>query len=229
MRNRQVLFVHRPEGKLAESDFEMREVDVLELGSGQVLCRTILLSVDPANRAWMAGRTYRDQLGENEVMSGFTLSEVVDAGDTTLAQGTIVAGDGGWQEYAVLPAATLRAVDVRGSLTLHMSALGITGLTAYFGMLEVGRPAEGETVVVSAAAGATGSVAGQIARIQGARVVGISRLRRGTRSSSTGSGSTPPSTIGATRSEKIFVPSVRAVSTCTSTMSAVPRSKRCCV
>ena len=131
-------------------------MEVPEVGSGQVLCRTILLSVDPANRAWMAGRTYREQLGENEVMSGFTLSEVVDSGDTTLARGTIVAGDGGWQEYAVLPAAGLRAVDVRGPLTLHMSALGITGLTAYFGMLEVGRPAEGETVVVSAAAGATG-------------------------------------------------------------------------
>ena len=117
MRNRQVLFVHRPEGKLAESDFEIREVDVPELGSGEVLCRTILLSVDPANRAWMAGRTYRDQLGENEVMSGFTLSEVVDGGDTTLARGTIVAGDGGWQEYAALPAAGLRAVNVRGPLT----------------------------------------------------------------------------------------------------------------
>jgi NADPH-dependent curcumin reductase CurA len=173
MRNRQVLFVHRPEGKLAESDFEVREAEVPDLGSGEVLCRTILLSVDPANRAWMAGRTYRDQLGENEVMSGFTLSEVVDSGDTTLAQGTIVAGDGGWQQYAVLPAAVLREVNVRGPLTLHMSVLGITGLTAYFGMLEVGRPAEGETVVVSAAAGATGSVAGQLARIQGARVVGI--------------------------------------------------------
>src|SRR5262245_22515637 len=173
MRNRQVLFVHRPEGKLTESDFEMHEVEVPDLGRGEVLCRTILLSVDPANRAWMAGRTYRDQLGENEVMSGFTISEVVDSGDTALARGTIVAGDGGWQEYAVLPAAALRGVDVRGPLTHYMSALGITGLTAYFGMLEVGRPARGETVVVSAAAGATGSVAGQVARIQGARVVGI--------------------------------------------------------
>jgi NADPH-dependent curcumin reductase CurA len=173
MRNRQILFVHRPEGKLAESDFAMQEVDVPDLASGEVLCRTILLSVDPANRAWMAGRTYRDQLGENELMSGFTISEVVDAGDTQLAAGTIVAGDGGWQEYATPRATTLRPVDVRGPLSHHMSALGVTGLTAYFGMLEVGRPAPGETVVVSAAAGATGSVAGQVARIAGARVVGI--------------------------------------------------------
>src|SRR5436190_5697050 len=120
MRNRRVLFVHRPEGKLAESDLELREADVPDLRPGEVLCRTILLSVDPANRAWMAGRTYRAQLGENEVMSGFTLSEVADRGDTGLTQGTIVAGDGGWQEYAVLPAATLRPVTVRGPLTHHM-------------------------------------------------------------------------------------------------------------
>jgi NADPH-dependent curcumin reductase CurA len=121
----------------------------------------------------MQGRTYREQLGEGEVMSGFTLCQVV-ASNGAVPEGTIVACEAGWQEYALLPASALaRPIKVRGQLSHHMSVLGITGLTAYFGLLNVGQPKSGETVVVSAAAGATGNVVGQIARAQGARVVGI--------------------------------------------------------
>ena len=107
-------------------------------------------------------------------MAGFTLCEVVAVNNRPIQPGAIVLCDAGWQEYALLPAgAMVFPVAVRGPVTHQMSVLGVTGLTAYFGLLNVGRPKKGETVVVSAAAGATGNVVGQIARIQGARVVGI--------------------------------------------------------
>jgi len=103
-------------------------------------------------------------------MAGFTLGEVI-AGD--LPPGAVVACEAGWQEYAVLPAAAVRPVTVRGELSHHLGAVGVNGLTAYFGLLEVGRPQPGETVVVSGAAGATGHLVGQLARLAGCRVVGI--------------------------------------------------------
>lgn len=172
--NRQILLIERPSGRLEERHFKLTESPAPEPGPGAALTRTILLSIDPANRAWMRGRTYREQLGEGEVMAGFTLAEVVSDNGTGIAPGTIVACDNGWQEYAVQPARAMRPVTVRGPLTHHMSVLGVTGLTAYFGLLEVGQPKAGETVVVSAAAGATGNVVGQIAKIMGCRVIGIS-------------------------------------------------------
>jgi NADPH-dependent curcumin reductase CurA len=143
-----------------------------EAGPGQLVCRTILASPDPINRMQKRGRTYRDGLRVGDVMAGFTTSEVV-GGDGEPAVGTIVSCQAGSQEYAVLPADSVVPIEVRGPLTHHMSVLGITGLTGYFGLLEVGRPQRGETVVVSAAAGATGNVAGQLARLPGCRVVGI--------------------------------------------------------
>src|SRR2546426_1903785 len=171
--NRQILLAERPSGKLQESHFKAVDGTIGEPGPGEVLVRTILLSIDPANRAWMQGRTYREQLGAGEVMAGFTLGEVVSANEASIPVGAIVACEAGWQEYAVLPANRVQPVTVRGPLTHHMSVLGVTGLTAYFGLLNVGRPVRGETVVVSAAAGATGSVVGQIARIRGCRVAGV--------------------------------------------------------
>jgi len=171
--NRQILLAERPTGNLEESHFKAIDSTIGEPGPGELLVRTILLSIDPANRAWMQGRTYREQLGAGEVMAGGALCEVVSANDAPISPGTIVWGEPGWQQYAVLPANRVLPVMARGPLTHHMSVLGITGLTAYFGLLNVGQPKKGETVVVSAAAGATGSVAGQIARIQGAQVVGV--------------------------------------------------------
>ena len=172
-RNRKIILAALPRGPLSVEHFALEEDEVPAPGPGQALCRTILLSMDPANRAWMNGRTYRSQLERGTVMSGFTLSEVVDPGDSGLPAGAVVAGEGGWQDYAALDAGAVQVVEVRGPLTHHVSVLGGTGLTAYFGLLEIGRPVEGETVVVSAAAGATGNVVGQLARIHGARVVGI--------------------------------------------------------
>ena len=171
--NRQILLVERPTGHLEERHFKAVDGTVGEPGPGEVLCRTVLLSIDPANRAWMRGRTYRDQLGENEVMAGFTLAEVVAENSTGIPVGTIVTCESGWQTYAIHAATSVRLLRPRTALTHHMSVLGVTGLTAYCGLLEVGRPTAGETVVVSAAAGATGNVVGQIARIMGCRVVGI--------------------------------------------------------
>jgi NADPH-dependent curcumin reductase CurA len=172
--NRQVLLVERPSGRLEERHFKAIDSPMPEPGPGEVLCRTIILSIDPANRAWMRGRTYREQLGEGDVMAGFTLAEVVAENGSGIPVGSVVTCENGWQEYAVHPARAVRKLTVRAPLTHHMSVLGVTGLTAYFGLLDVGRPKQGETVVVSAAAGATGNVVGQIARIKGCRVVGIS-------------------------------------------------------
>ena len=171
--NRQILLVERPSGKLEERHFKAVDETIGEPGPGEVLCRTVLLSIDPANRAWMRGRTYRAQLGEGDVMAGFTLAEVVAENGTKIPVGTVVACESGWQEYAIHPANRVQPVSVKAALTHHMSVLGVTGLTAYFGLLEVGRPKAGETVVVSGAAGAVGSLVGQIAKIQGCRAVGI--------------------------------------------------------
>ncbi len=171
--NRRVLLAERPTGKLEEHHFRLVESTIGEPAPGEALCRTILISIDAANRAWMQGRTYREQLSAGDVMAGGTLSEVVAVNGADIPLGTIVMTEAGWQEYALLPAGRLIPVSVRGELTHHLSVLGITGLTAYFGLLKIGEPKTGQTVVVSAAAGATGNVVGQIARIQGARAVGI--------------------------------------------------------
>jgi len=138
--NRQILLAERPDGPLELHHFREATTEIGEPGPGQVLCRTVLLSIDPANRAWMQGRTYREQLSGGEVMAGFTLGEVI-AGE--LPWGTIIACDAGWQEYAVLSSADVRPVTVRGELTHYLGALGLNGLTAYFGLLEVGRPGPG--------------------------------------------------------------------------------------
>ena len=169
--NRQVVLADVPTGPVAVEHFTVVESRLPKPRRGEVLCRTLLASLDPVNRALMRGRTYRAALQPGDVMAAFTLSEVV--GGDTLAPGTIVSCEAGWQEYASLPADAVVPVRVLGPLTHHLSVLGLNGLTAYFGLLDIGRPREGDTVVVSAAAGATGNVAGQLARIHGARVVGI--------------------------------------------------------
>lgn len=168
--NRQIMLAERPEGKLERRHFRAVDGDLAEPAAGEVLCRTVFLSIDPANRAWMQASTYRDQLSGGEVMAGFTLCEVV-AGD--LPAGTIVVCEAGWQQYAVLRASDVRPVVPRPNLADHLGALGVNGITAYCGLLEVGRPQPGDTVVVSGAAGATGHLVGQLARLAGCRVVGV--------------------------------------------------------
>lgn len=171
--NRRIVLQHRPTDKLVADDFRLETTEVADPGPGEILGRTILLSLDPANRAWMQGRTYRSQLEEGDLMAGFSMMEVVAENGTGVPVGSVVSGDGGWQEYALLPAKAVEVLRPTAPLTHHMGVLGITGLTAYFGLFHVGALKEGDTVVVSAAAGATGSVVGQLAKLRGNRVVGI--------------------------------------------------------
>src|SRR5262245_56458238 len=172
--NRQLVLVDRPKGPLAETDFAYRETEIPEPGPGEALTRTLYISVDPANRAWMSPvRTYVDPVEVGGVMGAFTLAQVVRSNVPGLQPGDLVEAMNGWQDYRALPGRVLQKVAPRRPLSMILSGLGVTAKTAYFGLLEVGRPQAGETVVVSAAAGATGSVAGQIARIVGCRVVGL--------------------------------------------------------
>jgi NADPH-dependent curcumin reductase CurA len=170
--NRQWLYAKQPQGKIGRDTFQWHEGPIPRPREGEALVRTRLLSLDPANRAWMMGKTYRDALEPGQVMSGFALGEVVESKATGLAKGDIVEGDWGWQDYAALSAKRLTKRTSEAPIELLIGPLSVTGLTAYFGLLEVGRPKPGDTVLVSAAAGAVGSMVGQIARIAGCRVVG---------------------------------------------------------
>jgi NADPH-dependent curcumin reductase CurA len=172
VKNAQWIYARKPEGAVTAAHFAPAESELAQPGEGEVLVRTTLLSLDPASRAWMAGRTYRPMLEPGEVMAGWGLGEVVQSNDAKFAPGDLVSGEYGWQRYAVLPARALTKHDKRLKPEHILGVLGITGLTAYFGLLDIGRPRPGETVLVSAAAGAVGSIAGQIAKISGCRVVG---------------------------------------------------------
>ncbi|WP_454633493.1 NADP-dependent oxidoreductase [Bradyrhizobium cenepequi] len=171
--NRQILLVEKPTGKLGPEHFRMVNGSIPEPKDGEAVLRLRYLSLDAANRAWMHGATYRAAVEANTVMSGGGIAEVVTSKASGLAPGDIVFGDTGWQDYAAVPAKQLSKMPKLEPMTHLLSVYGIAGLTAYFGLLHVGRPAEGETVVVSAAAGSVGSIVGQIAKIKGCRVVGI--------------------------------------------------------
>ncbi len=171
--SRQITLTESPAGKLLTSNFGLETVAVPTAGDGELLIRVLYISIDAANRAWMQGRTYRDQVLPGTKMAGGGLGEVVVSNDPGFVPGDIVEADMGWCDYVALPASHVQKRKQRGPLTHLLSILGITGKTAYFGMLHIGKPRAGETVVVSAAAGAVGSVAGQLAKTRGARVVGI--------------------------------------------------------
>jgi NADPH-dependent curcumin reductase CurA len=170
--NRQWLYAKQPQGRIGADTFEWRETAIPVPGEGEALVRTRMLSLDPANRAWMMGKTYRDALQPGQVMSGFAIGEVVESKAGGLKAGDIVEGDLGWQDYAALPARQLARRATQAPLEHLIGPLSITGLTAYFGLLDVGQPRPGDTVLVSAAAGAVGTMAGQIAKLAGCRVVG---------------------------------------------------------
>ena len=171
--NRQVLLVEKPRGKLAPSNFRLSDSAMPRPADGEVLLRVRYISLDAANRAWMQGATYRSAVDAGSVMAGGAIAEVVESRAPGFAKGDLVFADTGWQDYAALSARQLIKVPHVEPMTHLLSVYGIAGLTAYFGLLRVGEPKAGETVVVSAAAGSVGSLVGQIARIKGCRVVGI--------------------------------------------------------
>jgi NADPH-dependent curcumin reductase CurA len=171
--NRQILLVEKPSGKLAPTNFKLVTAEVPEPGDGEVLVRTRYISLDAANRAWMQGATYRSAVEANTVMAGGSISEVVASKAPGFAAGDFVYADTGWQDFAVLPAKAATKVPRMEPMTHLLSVFGVAGLTAYFGLLNCGRPQSGETVVVSAAAGSVGSIVGQIAKIKGCTVIGI--------------------------------------------------------
>jgi NADPH-dependent curcumin reductase CurA len=171
--NRQILLIEKPTGKLGPEHFRLVEAAVPEPKDGEVLLRVRYISLDAANRAWMHGATYRAAVEANSVMAGGSVAEVVSSKAAGFAPGDLVFSDTGWQDYAALPAKHLVKVPRVEPMTHLLSVYGIAGLTAYFGLLNIGRPQTGETVVVSAAAGSVGSIVGQIAKIKGCRVVGI--------------------------------------------------------
>ena len=174
--NRQILLKSRPAGRVTADLFEFAETPRPSPGPSELLIRVLYLSVDPAMRGWIAeAANYSAPVPLGGAMRSFTLGEVVESRHPDYVPGDLVYGRQGWQEWAVSDGADIeRKVDpADGPVTAALHVLGLNGITAYFGLLEAGAPRAGETVVVSTAAGAVGSVVGQIAKIKGCRTVGI--------------------------------------------------------
>jgi NADPH-dependent curcumin reductase len=174
--NRQVRLKSRPEGIPQADHFEIVVVPAPELAEGQVLVRNVFLSVEPAMRGWVnAAANYSEPVPLGGVMRAFTAGRVEASRDASLPVGTWVTGMFGWQDYVAVPASAVdRCIQERDlPMSTALGVLGINGVTAHYGLLQIGQPQAGETVVVSTAAGAVGSCVGQIAKLQGCRTVGI--------------------------------------------------------
>ena len=173
--NKQVTLAARPSGMPKESDFKLVETPVPQSGPGEMLVRMLYVSVDPYMRSRMNdAKSYAPPVQIGGVMGGGAVGKVVDSKNPQFAAGDFVEGLFGWQQYAVSNGKGVRKLDpALAPVSTALGILGMPGLTAYFGLLEIGKPRAGETIVVSGAAGAVGSIAGQIAKIKGCRVVGI--------------------------------------------------------
>ena len=174
--NRQVWLRSRPNGIPQAHDFDLREAAIPAIQAGEFLIRNHYLSADPAMRGWIADKsTYWPRIEVGDTMRAFAVGEVLESKNPDYAAGDQVMGIFGWQDYAaVKPPQVMRMVrETDLPLSLSLGVLGLNGMTAYFGTLEVLHPKAGDTVVVSTAAGGVGSAAGQIAKIKGARVVGV--------------------------------------------------------
>ncbi|MFC4557905.1 NADP-dependent oxidoreductase [Virgibacillus kekensis] len=171
----QIKLVNRPVGTPVKEDFEFTQAPIGEPAEGEVLIRTNYISVDPYLRGRMNDvKSYVPPFELNTVISSGVVGQVVESKLPNYEKGDIVTGMLGWQQYSVAKESEIRKIDTKlAPASAYLSVLGMTGLTAYFGLLDIGQPKEGETVVVSGAAGAVGSMVGQIAKIKGTRVVGI--------------------------------------------------------
>jgi NADPH-dependent curcumin reductase len=174
-KNRQILLASRPDGEPSAGNFKLVEVEIPRPAPGQMLVRTIYLSLDPYMRGRMnAGPSYSAPVEINEVMPGQSVCEVIESNIPDFRSGDMILAETGWQDYSVTGAERVQKIDpsiVPSSYSLGV--LGMPGLTAYTGLLNIGKPQPGETLVVAAASGAVGSVVGQIGKIKGCRVVGI--------------------------------------------------------
>ncbi|MGZ6883918.1 MAG: NADP-dependent oxidoreductase [Nocardioidaceae bacterium] len=175
MQSTQIRLAARPVGEPDASTFETVTVDLPEVGEGQVRLRTIYLSLDPYMRGRMStAKSYAEPLEIGDVMLGGTVCEVEESRDEAFPVGSVVLAFTGWQTQAVVPTTGLRIIDTSTlPPSTALGVLGMPGFTAYAGLLEIGKPQAGETVVVAAATGPVGSAVGQIAKVKGARAVGI--------------------------------------------------------
>jgi NADPH-dependent curcumin reductase len=174
--NRVWRLVKRPVGEIKDSDLELRHEPMPVIGAGELLIKVIYLSLDPTNRIWMSDmEQYMPPVGLEEPMRGGVVGQVVESNNDKFPVGTIVGGLGAWADHIVSDGSMLSIIPPIPGIPLSavFGVLGMIGTTAYFGLLDVADPKAGETVVVSAAAGAVGSVVGQIAKIKGCRVIGI--------------------------------------------------------
>jgi NADPH-dependent curcumin reductase CurA len=177
--NRRIVLAERPRGRPGPHNFRLEKVPVPEPGAGELLCRTIYLSLDPYMRGRMNDApSYTPPVAIAEVMAGGTVGQVVQSNLDGFAPGDFVVGSGGWQDFSVFKAGEMRKVDpAQAPISTALGVLGMPGMTAYTGLHEIGRPQAGETLVVAAASGAVGAVVGQIAKIRGCRVVGVAGSR----------------------------------------------------
>ena len=173
--NRQVLLVSRPQGWVSEENFRIVDAPMPKPGPGEVLVKNEWLSLDPYMRGRMnEAKSYAEPVAIGDVMVGQTVGEVLESQDAAFKSGDKVLAPLGWQLFGAAKATTLRKIDVkRAPATYYLGILGMPGITAWFGLNEIGKPKAGETLVVSAASGAVGSVVGQLAKIMGCRVLGI--------------------------------------------------------
>src|ERR1700761_4603721 len=172
---KRVILASRPHGEPKASDFRIEEFAAPTPGEGQMLLRTIWLSLDPYMRGRMSdGPSYATPVPIGGVMEGGTVSEVMASHNPDFAKGDIVLSRAGWQSHALSDGTGLRKIDPNiAPISTAIGVLGMPGMTAYTGLLDIGKPQSGETVVVAAASGAVGSAVGQIAKVKGARAVGI--------------------------------------------------------
>ncbi|HZZ89907.1 MAG TPA: NADP-dependent oxidoreductase [Caulobacteraceae bacterium] len=171
--SRQIVLTELPQGRLTPDLFRLEQVERPAPAEGEVLLRALYITLDASNRAYMQGPTYAAALKAGDVMYGRALAEVVESRAAGFAPGELVFAEMGWRDWGVMPARSLQKRPRLEPLSHQLSVYGISGLTAYFGLTEVGRLKAGDTVVISAAGGAVGTIAGQIARLGGARVIGI--------------------------------------------------------
>ena len=176
MQNKQWILNSFPVGEIKDNDLILQDSNLSEVNDGEVLIKNIYLSLDPANRGWMSGKaSYVDAMQIGDIMRGGTIGIIEESKNEKFKKRDVVQYQGGWQEYCINDGMGLRTIPLNTGLELpsFLSVMGMPGMTAYFGLLDVLKPKENETLVVSGAAGAVGSLVSQIAKIKGCRVIGI--------------------------------------------------------